>query len=220
MKAIFVNGSPRKEWNTAQVLEAARRGAEAAGAETELIQLCDKNFKGCMSCFACKVKGSKTNGVCAWNDDLKPVLEIIMDADVLVIGSPIYFGNLSAMTLALYERVMFPVLNYKMPEDGKRPRTLPKEKKTALLMTMNCPEPTLDMVGYREKFDGVAKSLAGMLGDGEGHTLYVCNTWQFTDYEKYDVNMFDVADRKRQREEVFPEDLKKAFELGKALCTE
>ena len=63
MKALFINGSPRKNGNTAKLLKRAMEGAAEAGAETELINLYDRslNFKGCMSCFACKLKGGKTS---------------------------------------------------------------------------------------------------------------------------------------------------------------
>ena len=71
MKALFINGSPRKNWNTYKMLESAMKGASDAGAETELINLYDFNFKGCVSCFACKLKNSKTNGLCAVRDDLR-----------------------------------------------------------------------------------------------------------------------------------------------------
>ena len=54
MKIIAINGSPRKNWNTARLLEAALGGARAQGAETKLYHLHDYDFKGCRSCFACK----------------------------------------------------------------------------------------------------------------------------------------------------------------------
>ena len=75
MKALFVNGSPRKNWNTHKMLESAAKGAAEAGAETEIVHLYDMAFKGCVSCFACKVKGNRTNGLCAFRDPLTPVLE-------------------------------------------------------------------------------------------------------------------------------------------------
>ena len=65
IKAIFVNGSPRKKWNTFKMLESAMNGAQEAGAECEMVNLYDIDFKGCKSCFACKLKNSKTNSVCA-----------------------------------------------------------------------------------------------------------------------------------------------------------
>ena len=63
MKALFINGSPRKNGNTAKLLKRAMEGAAEVGAETELINLYDRslNFNGCMSCFACKLKGGKTS---------------------------------------------------------------------------------------------------------------------------------------------------------------
>ena len=73
--AMFFNASPRKGWNTHRMLEAARAGAEAAGAATASVNLYDVAFPGCKSCFACKLKDAKTNGVCALRDDLRPVLE-------------------------------------------------------------------------------------------------------------------------------------------------
>lgn len=63
MKIMAINGSPRKNWNTAKILQSAMKGAEAAGAETELVNLYDLSFCGCKSCFACKIKNSKTGGV-------------------------------------------------------------------------------------------------------------------------------------------------------------
>ena len=62
--AMFFNGSPRKGWNTAKALESAAEGAREAGAETEIVNLYDFSFTGCKSCFACKLKNAKTNGVC------------------------------------------------------------------------------------------------------------------------------------------------------------
>ena len=84
--AMFFNASPRKGWNTYKMLEAAKAGAEEAGAVTELVNLYDIKFPGCRSCFACKLKNAKTNGVCALRDDLRPILERARQADVLVLG--------------------------------------------------------------------------------------------------------------------------------------
>ncbi|MFA5112372.1 MAG: flavodoxin family protein, partial [Desulfobaccales bacterium] len=95
MKVIAVNGSPRKTWNTATLLKKALKGAALQGADTELAHLYDFNFKGCISCFACKTKGGKSYGRCAVRDDLRPLLNKIGAADALILGSPIYFGAVS-----------------------------------------------------------------------------------------------------------------------------
>ena len=116
--AMFFNASPRKNWNTHKLLEAAKAGAEEAGATTELVHLYDVKFPGCKSCFACKLKNAKTNGVCAIRDDLRPILERARMADVIVLGSPIYFSYPTGVYRAFLERLAFPVYSYHY-EDGK-----------------------------------------------------------------------------------------------------
>jgi multimeric flavodoxin WrbA len=93
IKVIAINGSPRKKWNTATLLEKALEGAVSEGAETEMIHLYNLNFKGCISCFACKLKDGKSYGKCAMKDELTPVLEKLRDTDAVILGSPIYLGN-------------------------------------------------------------------------------------------------------------------------------
>jgi multimeric flavodoxin WrbA len=97
MKIIAINGSPRKSKNTATLLKKALEGAEAQGAETELIHLYDLDYKGCISCFACKLKNGKSYGKCAFKDGLTPVLEKAAIADAIILGSPIYFESLLAI---------------------------------------------------------------------------------------------------------------------------
>ena len=64
-KIIAINGSPRQNGNTAEILSHALNGAEKGGAETELIHLGALTFSGCKSCFSCKLKNGKSNGKCA-----------------------------------------------------------------------------------------------------------------------------------------------------------
>ena len=110
MKTIIINASPRKNWNTAQLLKEAKKGAESGGAETEYIDLYDLTFTGCRSCLACKRKGAERNK-CYWKDDLSPLIGRILAADAVIIGSPIYFGQPTASFRALWERLAFPVLS-------------------------------------------------------------------------------------------------------------
>jgi multimeric flavodoxin WrbA len=77
MKVMAFNGSPRKNWNTATLLQKTLAGAASYGAETELIHLYDLDYKGCISCFACKTIGGKSYGRCAVQDDLAPVFSRI-----------------------------------------------------------------------------------------------------------------------------------------------
>lgn len=75
MNILAFNGSPRKNNNTGILLIKALEGAASQGASTELINLYDLNYKGCMSCFACKTKNGKSYGKCPINDDLKPIFK-------------------------------------------------------------------------------------------------------------------------------------------------
>jgi hypothetical protein len=70
MKLIAINGSPRKKWNTATLLQQALDGAASQGFETGLFHLYDLNFKGCISGFSCNVKDGKNYGRCTIQDDL------------------------------------------------------------------------------------------------------------------------------------------------------
>lgn len=90
MKVILLNRSRRKSCNAHKLLMEAERGAKEMGAETEMIHLYDLNYTDCKSCFACKLRGNKTNGVCAVRDDLRPVLEKLHEANAVIIATSIY----------------------------------------------------------------------------------------------------------------------------------
>ena len=103
MKVIGFNGSPRKEWNTATMLKSALEGAASKGAKTELVHLYDLDFKGCTSCFACKLKGGKSYGRCAMRDDLTPFLKEVETADGIILGCPTYYGTLPGKMKAVID---------------------------------------------------------------------------------------------------------------------
>ena len=214
IKAVFVNGSPRKKWNTAQMLESAMKGAQAAGAECELINLYDINFTGCKSCFACKLKNSKCNGVCALKDDLRPVLERCRQADVIVLGSPVYYSYPTGEMRSFMERLMFPVGTY-LYENGRHITLRDKVIPTAMIFTMNCPEDYMKEIGYPPILEENTRCMADIFGYSE--TLYACNTYQFADYSRYDFNLFSEAEKRQHRDQHFSIDLQNAYSLGQRL---
>ena len=169
MKALFINGSPRKNGNTAKLLQRA-----IEGAEVEMVNLYDHklNIKGCMSCFACKVKGGK-KGVCSFKDDLLPILQKAVEADVLVCGSPNYCGYPTALLRAFMERIIFPTVNY---SDYSKPTVL-KKIHTATIYTMNCPNDEFyHKMNYQYLMDTNANEL-GVFGPTEILRSY--DTYQF-----------------------------------------
>ena len=215
MKALFVNGSPRKNWNTHKMLESAMKGASDSGAECEMIHLYDLSFKGCVSCFACKVKNAKTNGLCAYRDELRPVLEKALACDVIVAGSPIYFSYPTGMFRSFIERLLFPIMSYNVNPDGTRPRAIDRTIYSGMIFTMNCTEEFAPQVHYPEILAPNASVMASVLGYCEELCAY--NTYQFSDYSRYDCGMFSEPVKAKYRDEIFPEDLRKAYELGKSL---
>lgn len=181
MKVLGINGSPRKQWNTATLVEKALEGATSAGAETEIINLYSQTFKGCLSCFACKRKGSKTNGLCAVRDELTMILRKALDADAIIIGSPVYDSYPSAYVRAFLERFLFPLDSY-LYEDGIRQRILDKVKPAGIIFTMNCPEGWLEKYHYPTILGSNREELERVLGYAEEY--FACDTYQFADYSK------------------------------------
>ena len=208
MKVIAINGSPRKKWNTATLLEKSLEGAASQGAETELIHLYDYDFKGCISCFACKTKDGKSYGECAVEDDMTPVYERIKEVDALILGSPIYFGDVSGEMRSFIERLLFQYLVYTFP-----PKSLfPKKINVGWIYTMNVPEEFIQQVGYDRLFNANEQVMNMVLGNTESLMSY--DTYQFEDYSKVVADGLDEEKKRKRREEVFPKDCEKAFEMG------
>lgn len=196
------------------MLNNALEGAASVGAETELIQLYDLNFSGCISCFSCKKISRNEDGVCAVNDDLSTVLDHVKDIDALIIGTPVYYGAETASTRALLERLCFPYLRY--AKDMKS--LFPREIKTALIYTMNVSEPMLEAMGYNRQF-GLSKGVLEM-HFGPCELLLSTDTLQYSNYDEYESEMFDKDAKVTRHKEVFPEDCKRAFELGARMASQ
>jgi multimeric flavodoxin WrbA len=208
MKVMAVNGSPRKTWNTATLLKKALKGAASQGAETELVHLYELNFKGCISCFACKTRGGKSYGTCAVKDDLRPILKKIAAADGLILGSPIYFGIVSGEMRSFMERLLFPYFTYTDPPQSLAPKKMP----TGFIYTMNITEELMKDWGYEQLFGNTQRLLQMVFGASE--SLCSFDTYQFKDYAKVVADRFDAEKKARRRQEVFPKDCDKAFALG------
>ena len=213
MKAIAINGSPRKSWNTATLLNKALEGAVSAGAENAgMIDLYDLEFKGCSSCFYCKRKDSGFAGYCAMKDDLTEVLEKVMECDVILMGSPIYVGYITGEMKSFLERLLFMNLSYDNPS-----RTNFKGRiSTGFIYTMGMPSDMAESSGYRYIFE-TNKNIMGRL-NGPSEYVVSADNYQFDDYSKYAASNFDEKHKAEVRAEQFPVDCRKAFEMGARLC--
>lgn len=217
-KVIILNASPRKNFNTAMMLKEAQKGAETVGTEVEYIDLFDINFKGCRSCYACKTKGSGTKGLCAIKDDLKPVLEKILDSSAVIIGTPIYCGDATGTFRNLVERMIFAAIKYMKDETtGIMQKELDHNIPVGIINTMGATEEQYKrsyLPNMIEMNEFLMKTAFGYC-----ETLNVFDTSHFLDYSKYECNIFDGEHKKQVRETQFPKDLEKAFDLGKRLAS-
>jgi multimeric flavodoxin WrbA len=100
MKIVSLLGSPRTNGNSAAIANHFTETASKLGAEIKTYELNKLAYRGCQGCYACKKKLDH----CALKDDLTEVLEAIHDGDVLLLASPIYFGEISSQMKAFMDR--------------------------------------------------------------------------------------------------------------------
>ena len=207
---VAINASPRVKWNTAMLVDEAARGAQEAGAEIihfDLYKL--ERFTACISCFGCK--RAPNEGKCVYKDGLKPVLDAIREADGLIIGTPNYLGDVSAVFRSLFERLVFQSLTYK-----KEPRRYDNPFiHVLMIMTSNSPKAMYAIGDQAMMINRYKGTLSGMVGPTK--VMIAGDTLQVSDYSRYDWTMFDPAAKQKRREEVFPKEKEKAFELGRTL---
>ena len=206
MRTIIVNGSPRKNWNTAQLLKEAQKGAESVGNEVEYIDLYDLSYNGCRSCLACKRKGIAEPCKCYWKDDLTPVLEKIWNADRLITGAPIYYSEPSGGFRSFLERLTFPAMSY---NDYSSVYT--GHVDVDVFLTMNAP-----LQYYKQAYERRMQEYFAPFRflNGQTRLIPVCDTLQVKDYSKYDMAGFSEQHKRAVRDAEFPAMLELAFKVG------
>lgn len=211
MKFYLLNGSPRNNWNTAKLLESCKEGItdtfkdSEQEADVEIVNLFTLNFKGCLSCFNCKLIDGPFYGTCPINDDLKDLIPKLWNCDGIVIGSPIYFSDVTGQTRNLIERLIFPKLVY-----GGEP-LLKTGKASGLIFTMNAPKEYSEKM-YNTIFENTALPLT--LCYNQPRIIVANNTVQFDDYSKYENYAFNEEEKLEYEKENFPQVLKEAYDMG------
>ncbi len=105
MKVVGFNGSPRKDGNTAILIGRLFHELEKEGIETELVQLSEKEVHGCIACYKC---AENKDGRCAVNNDAaNELIGKMTEAQGIVLGSPVYFADLTPEMKALIDRAGF-----------------------------------------------------------------------------------------------------------------
>jgi len=208
MNVLGICGAANKNRNTATMLKNAFDGAlSAAGAAGEIIYLYDLNYHGCIGCHSCKLLDESKIGHCAVRDELTPVLEKAINADVLLIGSPIYFSDITGQTRTFLERYLFASTTY----NKEKIQLYPKQTKVGWVFTMNRTNEA-----YVKYFEGLMAMTARFIGESD--YVMANQTQQFDDYSKYAATMFDVDMIKKRHIEQFPKDCEAAYNMGKRLA--
>ena len=102
MKILLLNGSPRPQGNTAAALEEMEKVFRAEGLETELIQVGNRDIRGCAACGRCSELGR-----CVFDDLVNELAPKFEACDGLVVGSPVYYASANATLVALLTRLFY-----------------------------------------------------------------------------------------------------------------
>lgn len=144
-KVLILSGSPRKGGNSDLLCDEFARGAQEVGHTVEKIRVAEKNVGYCRACYACK-----NSGKCVIQDDMADILQKMIDADVLVLASPVYFYAIDAQLKAVIDRTVARWLEVKNKEFYYIV-TAADEEKSAAETTLACFRGYADCVeGARE----------------------------------------------------------------------
>ena len=133
MKMIAFNASPRKNGNTAWAIKTILESAQKQGAETQSWSCRDLDIKPCQSCFACHKDGS--NG-CAINDDMQKLYKEMESAELLILGTPIYMGQMTAQAKTFVDRLFAKI----SPRFSPHYKEKEVKRKLILVFTQGNPE--------------------------------------------------------------------------------
>ena len=111
-KVLILSGSPRKGGNSDILCDQFAKGAKEAGNQVEVVRVADKKIAPCRACYYCRSHG----GECVIKDDMAEVLQKMIDADVLVLASPVYFYSIDAQLKAAIDRAVARWLEVKNKE--------------------------------------------------------------------------------------------------------
>lgn len=214
-KIMIIDGGPRMFMNTATMIAAFVEGVKKSGGFAEVVRLYDIDYKGCRSCMVCHLKGQHTDS-CCFQDGLTDTLRKCSEADGLVLATPIYYGEMTGMMRAFWERLTFPWLDY-----SKGILRAPKKMPVAFIYTMNGSHANGEKIRHSsmrtvEMMTDMA--LSHELGR-EVEVVMANNTIQVPDYSCY-VFADGTAEAKQQWHDIhWEDDLRKAREAGKRMAT-
>lgn len=151
---LILSGSPRKGGNSDILCDQFAKGAICAGNRVEKIRIADKKIAPCHACYYCRSHG----GECAIKDDMAEILQKMIEADVIVLASPVYFYSIAAQLKAVIDRTVARWLEVKNKQFYYIV-TCADTEKSATLTTLDC------FRGYADCVQG-AKECGVIYGTG------------------------------------------------------
>ena len=135
MKVLMINGSPRKDGNTARALKEIADTLKIEGVESEIVWIGNKPVRGCAACYQCAQRGL---GRCVFDDDVaNRIVEKLPEADGFIIGSPTYYGQPAGALLAVWQRVCFSAGKFVKGKPAATVAVCRRGGSTAAFQTMN-----------------------------------------------------------------------------------
>ena len=132
-KVLILSGSPRKGGNSDILCDEFLRGAQDAGHKAEKIRVAEKKAAPCSGCYYCSTHG----GACVHKDDMADILQKMIDADVIVLASPVYFYSISSQLKAVIDRTVARWLEVK-DKEFYYITTMADEEKASADTTLTC----------------------------------------------------------------------------------
>lgn len=142
MKIVSLLGSPRKKGNSTQMAKIVASCLEEKGNTVTRYSLNKLDFRGCQACGSCKEKSE----ICILKDDLTPVLEAVKEADIIIMATPVYWGDISAQLKTFIDRTYSYLVPDFMEKEVKH--RLPQGKKLVFIQSQGGPQEM-----YTEVFD-------------------------------------------------------------------
>lgn len=206
---MIIDGGPRRNMNTATMVEAFAEGVRKGGGEAKIVRLYDIDYKGCRSCMACQLKAHRTP-YCRYPDGLTDILAECIEADGLVMASPIYYGEVTAQMRAFWERLTFPWLNYAQCI-FKAPKSMP----VTFIYTMNGSPDNGEKV--RRSSMRHVETMTSIALCHQAEVIIANNTTQVNDYSLYEFAADTAENKALWRNANWEKDLNKAREAGQRI---
>ena len=143
MKVLLIDGSAHQKGNTFLALSEAATTLEKNGIETEIVQIGTNAVRGCIACGQCQMKQL---GHCVFNDDIcNRIIEKLDNADALIVGSPVYYGQPNGSVLSLIQRIFFSAGGKVQNKPAAAVCVCRRGGATAAFETMNLPFQMMNM---------------------------------------------------------------------------